>query len=512
MLKRFNQYLVTNHPQLWNTRLPHMLLAILVTHVLFFIAGYLHFDSWDRLHRYYNINSQFVRSENIGFSVLVSVILLIAWLVFYLRNNPFKSFYPLKPLYFVTEFSIILLITFGSITFYKSYASGFCYAIKKQTASVNLVKDVNTYNLARGFLPDRVSDYGIHNCCDSIEYIDSLQHISEKYRHVGYDPYDSTIFVDYTDTVVDSIVLAIANFMQRKQIESDFSFRYYCNIEYSLDDSVTYTARQVSEQMQLWLATGNKKQIEVTLDSFEKLCNRYVIYKDFDTRLFAGFVFATPNFEVQQFVNTSYNDKAGLIRKNYIIEFDQIDRAITNIYRVRNDIGGEKGFWLLNIVGALALAVFLFSFRLSPIRVWFAAIAVALLVILAIGLLDGVMYAAFYSKLYIGFLLLFVYVLTYILHFIFRKRMKKTAGVLLVMVTWGSVPLLWVVYGLLKEIYEPIGIAGEDGVITYTSSPFHDFLVQNAVQIGYAICIVIFLYIGFVFTRHYRKWMALPEE
>lgn len=515
MLKRFNQYLVTNHPQLWNTRLPHMLLAILVIHVLFFIAGYLHFDDWGKLHTYYNINHQLVQSENIAYSILASTLLLIVWLVFYLRNNPFKSFYPLKPVYFFTEFAIIFIVIFGSITFYKSYASGFCYAIERQTNSINLVEEVNTYNLAYGLLPSKRHHYGIHNSCDSIGYIDSLRSLRAEYMNLYLDEEDGIVKNSYyKDTLDDSITQAITGFLQRQRDETDFRFTYFCYKQCSILDSFTYSKNEISALLQQWITTGNKQQVVATLARFEKMCAKYKIRRNVNVEEYSKYVFADKNYHPVEFINDGDVAYAKGVpqTRGAQIQFEQLNKALDNLEDLYYGDEDTAVFWLANFFAVLNMAIFLFTFRLTPIRVWFTAIAAHLALPILLGLIGVTMYEASHSEYAFLHFLLFLFATTYVMHFALREKMKKTAGVMLIWVTWWLLYVGVILYGILQHIYEPEQIRDATGNYTYVSNPMFDFLKDYGVQIAAVYMLFTFFYIAFVLTRHYRKWMALPEE
>ena len=526
MIKRFNQYLVTNYPQLWNTRLPHMLCAILVTHLLFYIAGYLHFDSWSKLHEYHNINNMLVQSENIGFSVLASTLLLIVWLVFYLRNNPFKSFYPLKPLYFVAEFAIILVIFLGSITFYKSYASGFCHAINSQTKNINLVDEINAYNLAYGLLPSKMHHYNPYYSCDSIEYIDSLQSLREEYQNIYLDEEDGLVKRTYMDdTLEDSVSKAIGIFFKRRHVQTNYSFVYFCYKQCDVLDTLTYNRREISGLIQQWLTTGNRKQVAATLKQFDAMCKKYRIDHHINFDEYAGLVFADKNLRPIQYINDGYSDvidettvvtsvhTPGPVNANTDnIAYDQLNTALNNIEHVRRGQQLEPEFWLANLLVALNLAIFLFTFRLMPIRVWFTAIAAHLALPILVTMLMFIMLGGMNDDILALHFLLFMFIVAYILYFALRDKMKKTAGVMLVWVTWWLLYAGLIVYAILLHIYEPQRIEDTTGAYTYTSNPTYDFLKEHATAIGAAYMLFTFLYIAFVLTRHYRKWMALPEE
>ncbi|MBS1611237.1 MAG: hypothetical protein JST49_00290 [Bacteroidetes bacterium] len=522
MIKKINQYLVTHHPQIWNTKLVWVLSAILITHLLYFIAGYLHFDDFNKLHIYSDINSTVVYSTNIGFSVLTSFLILVVWLVFYLRNNPFKSIYPLKPSYFITEFSIIFIIAFSGILFYKSYAVGFVLAAKNKTADVNLVEELNTLNLAHALIPEDKRDYKLHSSCDSLDYIDSLQKLGFKSREYYND--DESI-LEETETIKtkvitsydDSLVgVAIRDFERREKEDNNLSLLHYCHKESDILDSATLSKYEINNRVNQLLQSGNKKEVAAILERFEKMTKKYGIENTAATRMYTEYAFSSSKFRPSHFVNNVHLSKedaayseaedVGYNFPNGKIDFEDLEKSLVNIYGIRNDKGTEFKFWLLMLYLAFAGSLLLFTFRLTPIRVWFTAIAAHFGLNILVGLIGALTIRnehGFYFMAYI------IFIGAYIAHITLRNRYKKTAGVMLVWVSWWLPFLGILVLEHLKDAFRPKEYY--NGKI-HGISPTYDFLTDNADWLILFVLVLSFLYIGWGITRHFRTWMALPEE
>jgi magnesium-transporting ATPase (P-type) len=173
MIKKIRQldtYFLLHYPQLWNLRIVWMAPAIIILHILFYIAGYVYFSDNTQLHGGAQISQHMVSFGDLVFSELVGILLIILWLVFYLRNNPLKSFYPLPRWYWVIEVSVVFTILLGCTTLYTSFARGYWDSIDHHTKRVDLTDEVNTLNLAYGLLPVSDRDYSLHACCDSLHY------------------------------------------------------------------------------------------------------------------------------------------------------------------------------------------------------------------------------------------------------------------------------------------------------------------------------------------------------
>ena len=80
---------------------------------------------------------------------------------------------------------------------------------------------------------------------------------------------------------------------------------------------------------------------------------------------------------------------------------------------------------------------------------------------------------------------------------------------MLVWVSWWLPFLGILVLEHLKDAFRPKEYY--NGKI-HGISPTYDFLTDNADWLILFVLVLSFLYIGLVITRHFRKWMALPEE
>lgn len=132
MFKKIQNYLLINYPLLWNIKIVPMASFLIVFNIIFFFLGYVsgEIDFTTTGGNYYKNNQEII----LFFGVLISILLFIVWLVFYLKNNGFKSFYPKRNNSLFKEwfiiFSLLILISsfsfsflFGSDLRVKSYYS-----------------------------------------------------------------------------------------------------------------------------------------------------------------------------------------------------------------------------------------------------------------------------------------------------------------------------------------------------------------------------------------------------
>src|SRR5215510_6299591 len=164
MFTNLKNRLLTNYPLLWNTKLVWMAFTLLIIHFLFYLAGFADLAAAD----FKNFNSLFstLSGSLLTFSFLCSLVVLILWLVFYLRNNAYKNFLIIGKYHLSKEFLIICVLVFFSIIFYESYKWGGGLKARMITNKRELVKEANTVNLAMSFIPVSKSLYFKLTTCD----------------------------------------------------------------------------------------------------------------------------------------------------------------------------------------------------------------------------------------------------------------------------------------------------------------------------------------------------------
>ncbi|MFT7352121.1 MAG: hypothetical protein ACI9XR_001891 [Flavobacterium sp.] len=94
MIKNIQNTLLIKQPLLWNTKIISITIFALAIHIIFFVIGFAQ-GGVDFTETNSNYSSSiFNDSIIVFFSVLVSILLFIFWLVNFFKNNALKSFYP----------------------------------------------------------------------------------------------------------------------------------------------------------------------------------------------------------------------------------------------------------------------------------------------------------------------------------------------------------------------------------------------------------------------------------
>ena len=90
MLDKIQNNLLLTRPLLWNMRIVPVIAVTVALHIIFFITGYIsgtiHFT--DTSYWSYDSGSAVM----VFFAITLAILVTVIWLVFYFRNNAYKSF------------------------------------------------------------------------------------------------------------------------------------------------------------------------------------------------------------------------------------------------------------------------------------------------------------------------------------------------------------------------------------------------------------------------------------
>ena len=120
MLKNIQKYLLLNYPLLWNTKIVPLSILLVLLNLIFFAIGFKNGEiDFTETNNNYNYNESEPILIFIG--VLISAMIIIIWLVYYFKNNAFKSFYPNENFGLFKEWLIIFSVAFLTALFSVSY-------------------------------------------------------------------------------------------------------------------------------------------------------------------------------------------------------------------------------------------------------------------------------------------------------------------------------------------------------------------------------------------------------
>jgi hypothetical protein len=504
-----SDYILTNFPLIWNTRLVPMAMALLLIHLLFFLLG---FGTVTR-HLLQDLSSPGGAGGGgmYTFSILCSIGILIVWLVFYLRNNAFKSFYIIDKFHLVKEFLIILFLILASISFFESHRLGVVLKTRMITSKSEMIREANIINLAMAFVPQSKTSYFKLKNCDNDSRI---------YFEADRDYFDTTSNFYYDPN----------SFLVRKALKDRdaFSYKNYCqeHIDLSGYKNFRVDSNWVSTKNR-WIDNHDRASIEKSLQDLKAVAKKYGISEYLRPTELTNLVFAdsfnnvtkilpqnyfpTSTGPIYSVDSANYMDSYGLYRALQFVEdcyYSPLDTDFPSPLTVE-------------IYVALCLTILLLCYRLYSRRIFLFSIIGSIVWAIIFTLVGAGTLSE--NGLWIFYILLFVVFLGTGLALLKTGGNKKLTGMVL---HWHMylLPFLLIVIALIivnvheNNVYAYRASFGTNGYQIVTPEligqkfPIGYWLENNWGLIFRLNLLVVILYTAFVFTRLSKKWHIMPEE
>lgn len=372
-IHNINQYLLERFPNVWNTKIVWMLAISTILHLIFFVFGLVSLTNPKLLHET-GASQMFFENGAVYFSIMLSVLLFVIWLISMFKNNAFKNFYPSSRNQLFVQFLFYFIIILASTTFYYSYNFGLKTYISNKYPDSELKKDIHISNMAAVFFSKDIEDYTIGQrrypdifselyCEQNSEFIDTnlpfYKFLSYNYQFYSltnkeYNFYekqenidtgyvftkrkDSIITYYYRDTVVDVsgyIKSAYPSYYNYKGTfyETDF---YYDNTswntgypplsyDYTYDDYDYYYNRlEYSEKtkannkrVQELLNRNSSEEIHKILSDFLSVAKKHHIETNLTADKWFELVYHPDDFEVKSLIRIEKNTFDPVLYSDY---------------------------------------------------------------------------------------------------------------------------------------------------------------------------------------------------
>lgn len=513
MLKRINTYLLTHHPLLWNTRVAWVLAINLIIHVLFFVGGFSSITK-ETIHNYYGI-------EEAGgvslffFAALCSVVVIIFWLVFYLRNNAFKNWYTLGKWHLAKEYLLILLILFTSCSFYESFFWGMRTKGKSIANKETFAKEANLFNQAMAFVPKDIDNYFILNQCGSKMNV-SVSSVTSMPAAV---PSDTPVTFENTETYeVDRTDTARLKILAALKQPNAFNYTHYCHNHFSSKIKGFKTEEQNNAEIKKLLLTGRTDTIENTLQQLTTLANKYDVEAGLDINALAQRTLKpiTVN-SFRPVLNDEYEYINGsrVRNENYFNSYN-LNRALEFIDECYypNYVNTLESFQVIMYV-SIALSVLLLCYRRFSKKVFLISFVGAIVLSILISLF-GVASQSEDATLWFMLVLFILFTITGVV-LVKQKKSKTLAGVSLNWHIYAIPFLAFLIIGLFSVYhnqqyrYDIYGDYYKDEQ-RQKLNPISYWVDKNAETIIKLNIVFAILYITLVFNRLAKKWHSNPDE
>jgi hypothetical protein len=517
-IKKYDEYLLKNKPELYSTRFHWVLYYGLMSIIL--------------LSSIFAIIPNDARSDtpifiHTCFVVIIAIIGLIVWLIFLLRFNVFKRFGNITA---IGRLSVFWLYVISCIII---VASCFVPSVVETLRANNsfkekeLINDLNTINTSICRLEyDSLSKVWNRNVYQAFDYYlskkDTVITLDENEKLRKY--YDSDITVPavdepYANDVVESYKLDDEEYrinsttyyeLLKKVIQSDSSIKindstyalYTCpaykkvNIKsYGsiIDDSCFNDTDLFHHIFQFPKPIDKTKEWNTLKPLLEKYSYEYGSLHQYKPPVFKDY-------------DTIYHDR---LQKRYTIY--TVENNFRNIVerKYRYSSRDEIEFFVRFILyPSLIFSLLLFVFRHSTIKTFFLSILSGFLLLIIAAIITA--FSSFGNNEVTVFAMIFFYLLLFLVISITTFQSKnRTAwqGIGINLFTWMSyfLPLILVsfYYSLVKVPYYLDQKARE----VFSEQRMVNYLIAEAVcPVLFSILLVTFIY------KLYRKWYALPQE
>lgn len=514
MFKNIQKNLLLNHPLLWNSKIIIFGTLALFFHVVFFLLGYSkgEIDFTDP-NDYYDYGTDNITT--IFVSVLITVLMFIIWLVYYSRNNAFKSFYPKKTLSLYKEWLLILL---------------FCTLNATYTVSFFYAKDLRARNYY------------------------SEQEVSKRLEIISL----SSLFVEGSFEESNFIIKEVDG--QTIRVERD-SFQYN-NRNYSLKSllnkqtrSFTYfTALQdslIESRAKGWLIENKKDSVQWLFKEFFKLSKEHNLvsnitpekwteliydYPEFTKYITVGRTHAEndPIYNYYDGVNNDYDyaveavdpDNATIdtlsktikivngqeyVYSKYYVPYNALAKSYGKISNAYENPEVDFDFILSFLYLSIGLSLCVFSFKVTSGRNWLIAfVSLGVFGIIA-GIFSVIIGGS--ATFPIIYLLLFLALLLHFIVILKTRQSKGISGITLNQMLWIMPALLPTLYFLAYEIIKEtsgynayVYIAGshrkEFPQVEWMDHHFHDAISLNI------LFVFVFL---LLLSVQIKKWKGIAE-
>ena len=507
MFKNIQKYLLINQPLLWNLKIVPVAFYMAIFHIIFFILGYINgainfTESED--HYDYNQNQGII----IFFSVLVSILTLVLWLVFYFKNNSLKSFYPKTKFSLFKEWGLIFVI---------------CLLLTSFTISFYYGKDVRV----RNYFTEAEAKRRCEILSEGSMFVDGS--FSEH-------SYDSDIAVPIAPDAVATSVDTVTEkkyILYRGKKYSTFSLLNKNINSYSFFDYYKDSSRKT--KLKDWMVNNQKDSIRALFKKYLTITKEHNLRASIDENKWLDLIYDYPTFEkykviggeeksifydinnknVVQNIDTSSQFIQEIKGENFLVnKFYVPEKSLTYSYDKVADSWNNPSVdfesFLIVLYLSLGLSLVIFSFKVTSGKNWL----IALISLGVVNIVTGII-SAITSCEYVYFTmiaLLFISILIYFLLILSNKRGKGISGITTNVLLWLLPTFVPVVYFLCLEIAKKIsGYNDVEYQFRKRMFPKIEYLneiIPELMYLNFALVVLVMIFL----TIKIQKWRGVAES
>lgn len=388
-----------------------MLLILLGVHLVFFGIGFLATDvTFGEMYYYNSPWGDFGILYCV--SILVSILLLIGWLVFYSRNNGFKTFYPKKTNQLFLEWIMIFIISIGISFVPYSLSNGYLSKWKSVVSLKEAQKAMDILNKIKILIPDSKSPYNYDS--DYNEPIPLPEGMKVDVHALDLDDY-SVQYSGSGNLIIRGYTGPSLLFYSNYHYYDFYNYNNG-NLEYkAYVDSSSWNKVREPEQIKKWLQAGDKDKILALMKDFEQLQRKHNMPVNITPENWFKRIYNPPFFPVKKSTMISnyqpsrFNDYYKSYAEEVVIatepdiatvadtiayslsttepdpddipvgslpylQHEELSSGYQQIIYSYIDRSDMKWFVLISFCISLIMAVLVFSFRVTSGRAWLIAL------------------------------------------------------------------------------------------------------------------------------------------
>lgn len=517
MLKKTQNYLLLNHSLLWNIKFVPVFIITVLINIIFFVSGYIDGEiDFTRTedYRYHSSVPEIV----VFLSIILSAIVLILWIVFYIRNNAFKTFYQKKRISLFKEWLLIFILCIINCSYFICFMYAYELRAKHYYDKEELVRRLDIITKASIF-----TNSGYQRPADTI--INNREKKRKNFTYSG-KTYQFGSLLNKT--------------METFSLQGD------------VKDSITI------RKVRSWLVENRKDSIYNTLKAFDNLAKEHALKGNITTDQWMALVYDYPDFPNKMIVGENYyspvygyssdrhydeyqdeylfnEEKIDLsmnlmkIEKKdttyspkYYVPQDQLNTAYSAMSKAWVNPDADAGVLGGLVYFAMGISVLLFSFRVTSGKSWLIAgvaggiaVVITALICLTTSKLMRRWGTAFLLNDEYLFLVIWLVIVLVLLAYYFitlRRKAKSISAIILNVLIWLLPFVLPVVYSVLLEYAESLNTDYTDkmGELTTIEHPLYTWLHDHMGTMLYLNLIFVVVYMYF-FTISIKKWKGLAE-
>lgn len=500
MFKDIQKKLLLKYPLLWNTKFVPMIAIGLLLHLIFFGLGYL-----DGTIDFSNRNNLDIEATSIMFGVLIVIIIIILWLVNYLKNNSLKSFYSKSKYSLFYEWLQIFVVSVLLIMFYLPFSVG------KQLHQKSYYSLEETTNRCKTIA---TADMFIDGSFGETELDSVLK------NNTNADEYDNNYYDRKRDT----------NYYYFKKDHITFRGKKYD--QFSLVNRNTFEFTVISREqdslnrikVQNWLHQDNQAEVKKLMDNYLRLIREHNLATNLTLDKWFEIVYKAPGFDeflyIQPYLkqyetDESYNNSYVYATKvgnderkysKYFVQQDVLKEKYDTVSEAHTDPFFNIEMILGFLYGAFGLSILIFSFRVTSGKSWLIAVVSTGVINIVYGIFTaitgvGSMYAYLILFTILGIIFYFFIIYS-------NKKNLQLSRIALNLFLWSFLGIIPLIYFLIQESYKK---EQYKYAYSYVESPEYQWLKDHTIHMFSWNFILAILTLFFV-SKIIRNWKGIAEN